>query len=67
MAEGYLELVRELFQPFGFVQIRRMFSGHGIYVDQAFVAIVWKDQVYLKADAESRGKTPQSAAEGGGN
>ncbi len=54
MASGYLELVKELLAPLGHVSARAMFGGHGIYVDGAFVAIVWKDQVYLKADAETR-------------
>jgi hypothetical protein len=30
-----------------------MFGGHGIYVDDLFVAIVVADTLYLKADAET--------------
>jgi DNA transformation protein len=56
MADGFVELVKELFQSLGPVSARRMFGGHGIYLDGAFVAIVWRDQLYLKADVETRGR-----------
>lgn len=49
MAAGFVAFVEELLQPFGGVTSRRMFGGHGIYLDGLFVAIVWKDTVYLKA------------------
>ncbi|MBI1774545.1 MAG: TfoX/Sxy family protein [Proteobacteria bacterium] len=54
MSEGFLALIGELMAPLGHVSMRRMFGGHGVYLDGAFVAIVWKDQLYLKTDPETR-------------
>jgi DNA transformation protein len=31
-----------------------MFGGHGFYVDDLFIALVFGDRLYLKADAETR-------------
>jgi DNA transformation protein len=44
----------ELFEPLGTVRARRMFGGHGIYVDDLFVAIIAFDRIYLKADGHTR-------------
>ena len=60
MAAGFDAFVEELLQPSGRVTGRRMFGGHGFYLDGAFVAIVWKDTLYLKAAGE--GKTACEAA-----
>jgi DNA transformation protein and related proteins len=43
----------ELFEPMGSVRVRRMFGGHGLYVDELFVAIVTGECLYLKADAQT--------------
>ena len=34
------------------VRARRMFGGHGFYVDDLFVALLVFDQLFLKADAQ---------------
>lgn len=44
----------ELLAPLGAARSRRMFGGHGLYVDDLFVAIVAFDQLYLKTDATTR-------------
>jgi DNA transformation protein len=44
----------ELLQPLGQVRARRMFGGHGLYVDDLFIAIIAFDRLYLKADAQTR-------------
>lgn len=44
----------ELLTPLGAVRARRMFGGHGLYVDSLFVALIADDRLYLKADATSR-------------
>ena len=51
----------ELLAPLGPLRSRRMFGGWGIYVDDIFIALIAFDQLYLKADAESR---PQFEAAG---
>ena len=57
MAARLPELVAhalELLGPAGRVRARAMFGGHGIYVDDLFVALVAFDRLYLKADAQTR-------------
>jgi len=49
-----LDHCTELLAPLGAVRTRRMFGGHGIYVDDLFMALIAFDQLYLKADAETR-------------
>jgi len=44
----------ELLAPMGQVRTRRMFGGHGIYVDELFVAIIAFDRLFLKADDQTR-------------
>jgi DNA transformation protein len=48
-AEG----LKELFEPFGAVAVRRMFSGYGVYADGLCFALNLGGEVYLKADAET--------------
>ena len=43
----------ELLEPLGAVRVKRMFGGHGLYVDDLFIAIVSDEQLYLKADEQS--------------
>ena len=43
----------DLFEPFGPVSIRRMFSGAGVYRDGVFFALATSDgDIYLKCDSE---------------
>ena len=51
----------ELLSPLGAVRSRRMFGGHGFYVDDVFVALIAGERLYLKADVLTR-----SAFEGAG-
>jgi DNA transformation protein len=51
--EGFLEWLRELLEPLGKVSMRRMFGGHGVYIDGLFIAIVDEGRAWFKADAES--------------
>jgi DNA transformation protein len=44
----------ELLCVAGVVRARRMFGGHGLYLDDLFVAIVAGDGLYLKADEQTR-------------
>jgi DNA transformation protein len=45
--------VRELFQEFGPVSVRRMFGGQGIFVEELMIALISRGVIYLKADAET--------------
>jgi DNA transformation protein and related proteins len=45
------EFIRDLFQPFGAVTVRRMFGGAGLFADGVMFGLVSSGQIYLKADA----------------
>jgi len=53
--EGMLDWLKELLEGQGRVSVRRMFGGHGIYLDGVFVAIVDEGRPYFKADEHSAG------------
>ena len=55
------ETIHELFREFGPVSVRRMFGGQGIFVDGRMIALVARDVIHLKADAET---IPSFEAEG---
>lgn len=44
------ERIRELFDGFGAVSIRRMFSGKGIYHQGIIFALILRDELMLKGD-----------------
>lgn len=51
--DSFVSHCLELLAPLGRVRSRRMFGGHGLYVDDLFVALIASDTLYLKADADS--------------
>lgn len=44
----------ELLEPLGAARAKRMFGGHGLYVDDLFVALIAFERLYLKVDAQTR-------------
>lgn len=50
----FINYVSELLAVAGRVTTRRMFGGHGVYLDGMFMAIVVDDELYLKADDMTR-------------
>jgi len=56
MSQEFARHCAELLQPLGPVRLRRMFGGHGIYLDDLFVALIVDEQLYLKTDAQTRGQ-----------
>jgi DNA transformation protein and related proteins len=59
--DALVEHCIELLAPLGRVRTRRMFGGHGFYVDDVFVALIAFEQFFVKTDAASR---PQFEAAG---
>lgn len=55
-AAGLVAHCLELLAAAGPARARRMFGGHGFYVDDLFVALLAGDRLYLKADASTRGR-----------
>jgi len=47
------EALRELFQQFGPVDVRRMFGGMGVFADGLMIALVTRGEIHLKADSET--------------
>ena len=44
----------ELLGSVGTARSRRMFGGHGFYVDDLFIGLIVDERLYLKADASTR-------------
>jgi DNA transformation protein and related proteins len=55
------ETAAELFSAFGAVDVRRMFSGFGIYAEDVCFALYLRGEFYLKADETT---IPRFVAEG---
>lgn len=54
MTPDFKVWVQEVFAPFGRVTVKRFFGGGGVYLGDTMFAAIFNDQIYLKADAESR-------------
>lgn len=52
--DTFIQHCLELLSPLGATRARRMFGGHGLYVDDVFIAIIADEVLYLKADAATR-------------
>ena len=63
MSDDFVDYVMELFGPFGTVGARRMFGGHGVYLDGLMLAIISEDTLYLKADEMNRIEFEQAGCE----
>ena len=46
--------LKELFEPFGAVTVKRMFGGHGVYAEGLCFAVESGGEVFLKVDARSQ-------------
>ncbi len=54
--DAFADYCVELLGALGAARARRMFGGHGLYLDDLFIAIVSGGQLYLKVDAETRSR-----------
>jgi DNA transformation protein len=54
--DALLEHCLELLSSAGRPRARRMFGGHGLYVDDLFVALIAFERLYLKADDQTRAR-----------
>ena len=63
MSDDFVDYVMELLGPFGTVGARRMFGGHGVYLDGLMFALVLEDMLYLKADEMNRIEFEQAGCE----
>ncbi len=51
---GFVDHCLELLSPLGSTRANRMFGGHGLYIDNLCVALVFRDVLYLKVDESNR-------------
>ena len=51
----FADHLRDVFRHFGPIELRRMFSGQGVFHQGLMVGLVVADTLYLKADALSAG------------
>ena len=54
MSQALVDHCLELLAPLGAVRAKRMFGGHGLYIDDQFVAIIAFERLYLKVDAQTQ-------------
>ena len=59
----FVDYLLDLMQIIGPVTARRMFGGHGIFLDGLMFALVADSTLYLKADAESVGAFTEQGLE----
>jgi DNA transformation protein len=52
--DALVEHCLELLAPLGAARARRMFGGHGLYVDDLFIALIAFERLFLKTDAATR-------------
>ncbi|OBS09768.1 TfoX/Sxy family protein [Acidihalobacter prosperus] len=50
----FVAYVLELMQPLGPVRARRMFGGHGLFLDDRMFALIVHGTLYLKTDDQNR-------------
>lgn len=53
-SEGYVVYLLDNLCPMGAVSSRRMFGGHGLFMNGLMFALVADDQLYLKADMQTQ-------------
>ncbi len=63
MSAALVEHCLELLSPLGAARARRMFGGHGLYVDELFVALIAFERLYLKVDALSQAQFAAAGCE----
>lgn len=61
--EGMLDHCLELLASVGRPRARRMFGGQGLYLDDLFIALIARDRLYLKADAETAARFEAAGSE----
>ena len=54
--DPFARRVTRLLQPLGPVRARRMFGGHGIFLDDLMFALIAFDRLYFKVDAETKAR-----------
>ena len=54
-ADPFVAKILKLLTPLGPVEARRMFSGHGLYLEGTIFAVIFERTLFLKADETTKG------------
>lgn len=54
--KAFADYVAELMQAVGPVSVRRMFGGHGLFLDGVMLGLIADSVLYLKVDDETEGE-----------
>lgn len=60
--DPFVERIQALLTPLGPARARRMFGGHGIFMDDVMFAIVADGELHLKVDPESEPEFTRAGA-----
>jgi DNA transformation protein len=60
----YLEYILEQLQGLGRLTSRRMFGGAGLYSNEVFFGLIYKDRLYFKTDDSTRPEYEARGSEG---
>jgi DNA transformation protein len=63
MTSGLVDHALELLCGLGAARARRMFGGHGLYVDDLFIALIAGERLYYKTDAQTRPRFQAAGSE----
>jgi len=63
VSDDYLDFIRDRFDRLGYITIRRMFGGAGVYCDGIIFALVADNVLYLKVDDSNRGDYEDAGSE----
>lgn len=64
MNEDFVAHCLELLAPLGAARAKRMFGGHGVYLDELFIGLVHRSQrLYLRADAATQARFEAAGCE----
>lgn len=50
LMSGYVDFILDILSPYGNMRSRKMFGGHGIYMNDHIVGIIVNDELYFKTD-----------------
>lgn len=52
--DGFVQFIEDQLSLIGNVYSHRMFGGHGLYYDDVFFGIIYREQLYFKTDEQTR-------------
>ncbi|MEM8935617.1 MAG: TfoX/Sxy family protein [Pseudomonadota bacterium] len=63
VSPSYIDFIKDLFSSYGDISVRKMFGGAGVYRDGRMFALIADDELWLKADDDTRAAFEAASAE----